>query len=87
MTLAAQISTLPLIVYNFGRLSLIGPVANLLVLPTSSYLMAAGLLAIFLSLLAPVIAQYLFWPVWLILTYLIKVVEFLALVPLAALNF
>ena len=86
MTLSAQITTLPLIVFNFGRVSLIGPVVNLLVLPALPYLMIVGLGAIFLSLLLSNIAQYLFWPVLLILTYLIKVIEIFSLIPGAAIN-
>jgi competence protein ComEC len=86
MTISAQIATMPLIVYNFGRLSLIGPVVNLLVLPVLPYLMIIGFAALFLSLVFPG-TQYLFWPVWLILTYLIKVIEIFAAIPRAALNF
>lgn len=85
VSLSAQITTMPLIVYNFGRLSLIGPVANLLVLPILPYLMIVGFSSLFLSLLWP--TQYLFWPVWLILSYLIKIIELLAMIPYAALNF
>lgn len=87
ISLSAQITTMPLIVYNFGRLSLIGPIANLLVLPVLPYLMILGFSAMFFSLLLSGIAQYLFWPVWLILSYLIKVIELLSLIPYAALNF
>lgn len=86
MTLSAQITTLPLIIYNFGRFSLVGPIVNLLVLPVLPYLMIAGLAAMFLSLFFESIAQYLFWPVWLILIYLIKIIELFSLVPLAAFN-
>jgi competence protein ComEC len=86
ISLSAQITTMPLIIYNFGRLSLIGPLANLLVLPILPYMMIWGFSAMFLELIAPG-THYFFWPVWLILTYLIKVVEFLALIPYAALSF
>jgi len=85
MTLSAQITTMPLIVYNFGRLSLVGPLANLLVLPVLPYLMVIGFGVLFLGLIFPG-AQYLFWPVYLILTYVIKVVELLAVIPFVALN-
>ena len=87
VSLSAQITTMPLIVYNFGRLSLIGPLANLLVLPVLPYMMILGFGAMFFSLVFFSFAQYLFWPVWLILSYLIKVIELLSLIPYAALNF
>lgn len=87
MTISAQITTMPLIIYNFGRLSLVGPVVNLSVLPVLPYLMIVGLGAMFLSLLLSSLSQYLFWPVWLILTYLIKIIEIFSLIPSAALIF
>ena len=42
MTLSAQIMVLPLIVYYFGNLSLIAPVANVLVLPALPFIMIIG---------------------------------------------
>ncbi|MAF14288.1 MAG: hypothetical protein CMI53_05380 [Parcubacteria group bacterium] len=87
MTLAAQITTMPLIIFNFGRLSLIGLLANLLVLPVLPYLMIVGFSALLLSLVFTSYSFYLFWPVFFILSYLIKVIEWLSLVPLAAINF
>lgn len=86
MTLAAQLSTLPIIIFNFGRLSLIAPVANLFAVPVMIYLMIAGFLALFFSLLLPPLAPYFFWPLWLIMSYLVKVIEIFAIIPYAALS-
>ncbi len=86
MTLAAQAATLPLTISSFGRLSLIGPIANLFAVPVLPYLVMIGFAAIFLSLIIPILAQYFFWPIWLILTYLIKVIELFSLIPLAAIT-
>lgn len=44
VTLAAQIITLPIIVYNFGRISLVAPLTNILVLPIIEMLTIAGFL-------------------------------------------
>ena len=87
MTLAAQISTLPLIVYNFGRISLISPIVNLLVVPIVTYLTVIGFGVLFLSLVFSEISQYLFWPVWLLLSYVIKVIGFFAGIPGSAIDF
>ncbi|MFA6215058.1 MAG: ComEC/Rec2 family competence protein [Patescibacteria group bacterium] len=84
MTLAAQLSTLPLIIYNFGRLSLIGPITNLFVVALLPFLTIAGFVVLFLSLFFSYSA--LFFPLWLGLTYLIKVVEFFAAIPFAAIS-
>ena len=87
VSLAAQLATTPLIIYDFGRLSLIAPLVNLVVLPILPFLMISGFTALFLSLILSGIAQYLFWPVWLVLTYLIKVIEIFSLIPFAAFDF
>jgi len=86
-TLAAQITTAPLIIYNFGRLSLIGPVVNLLVVPVASILTVIGTLVLFLVIFLPQLAFSFFLLPWLFLTYLIKVVEIFAIIPLVSLNF
>ncbi len=44
MTLSAQSMVLPLIVYYFGNLSLIAPLANVLVLPLIPFIMILGLM-------------------------------------------
>ncbi len=49
ITLAAQITTMPMVVYYFGRLSLISFLANLLIIPVQPPIMIAGGLAIMLA--------------------------------------
>ena len=46
VSLAAQAATLPLILFHFGRLSLIAPLANLLAAPIVAPAMLAGLVAL-----------------------------------------
>lgn len=74
-TFAAQIFTLPIMVYNFGNISIISPITNLLVLPVVSVLMIFG----FLSSILGVASQFLGWifsiPCWFLLTYFIKVID------------
>ncbi|MDD4606946.1 MAG: ComEC/Rec2 family competence protein [Patescibacteria group bacterium] len=74
MTLSAQVFTLPLIVLSFGNLSVISPIANVLILPVVPLIMMLGLGASLIGLISLKIAQILFWPVWLLLTYIIKIV-------------
>ncbi len=50
ITIAAQITTMPLVVYYFGRLSLISFVANLLIIPVQPPIMIAGGVAILAAL-------------------------------------
>ncbi len=86
VTFAAQVFTLPLLIYNFGYLSLIGPLANILIVPLLPYIMASG----FLFLLAGLIYQPLGWllslPVYLLLHFLSVVVDILSRFPFASLN-
>jgi len=51
VTLAAQILTLPLILHHFGRLSLVAPLANLLILPAQPAIIVVGGLATLIGLI------------------------------------
>ncbi len=81
MTLAAQIFTLPLLVYNFGYISLVSLVVNVLIVPMLSFIMIFG----FIFSISGIIWQPLGWvlsfPSWLFLTYLVKVVDFFFQAP------
>ena len=86
-TLAAQIAVLPLLIINFGQLSLISPLANILVLPVIPITMLVGFLSALAGLLFLPLGEILGWAAWLFLTYEIKIIELLAKVPLAAISF
>jgi len=87
MTLAAQLSTLPILIFHFGRLSLISPLANLLIVPLLSLIMLSGIGMTFSGLVWLPLAKIIAFPVWLLLSYVIKVVDALSLLPLAAIEF
>jgi competence protein ComEC len=74
-TLAAQILTLPWLVFKLGNLSLIAPVANLLILPLSAPMIICGLLAVIIGLILPIMAPIFFWLNWVILGYFVIMVE------------
>lgn len=77
ITLSAIIATTPLILYLFGRLSLVAPLANLLILPVIPLTMAVGSGALFLSAIYLPLGQLAGYLVWLPLTYIIRIVEYL----------
>jgi competence protein ComEC len=88
VTFAAQIVTLPLIVYHFGRLSFTSPLANLLILPVQPPIMEAGGAATLVGmvpLLQPV-ARAIASISWLCLAYTNMVVHWMASWPLASLE-
>jgi len=86
-TLSAQIAVLPLLVINFGQLSLIAPLANVLILAFIPVTMFWGFLAGLAGIFWLGLGKALGWIAWLFLTYEIKTIEFLAKFPLAATQF
>lgn len=86
VTLAAQIATAPLIVYHFGRLSLVSLLSNLLILPAQPPLMLMGGLAMLAGMIWLPLGQALGWFVWLPLAWSVWVVETTARLPLASLD-
>ena len=77
-TLAAQATTSPVILYHFGNFSIISALTNMLVLPFISFAMLFGFLALFIPFV-PYIA-------WLVLAYIIKMIELTASIPGAGLS-
>lgn len=86
-TLAAQIAVLPLLIINFGQLSLIAPMANLLILPFIPATMLLGFLGALGGLIFLPLGQVFGWIAWLFLSYEIKIIELLAKIPIAAISF
>jgi competence protein ComEC len=78
VTLGATVTTLPVAVYHFGRLSLVTLASNLLVLPVQSYLMMAGGLATLMGLALRPLGQAVGWIAWVFLTYTIEIVRLMA---------
>ncbi len=86
ITLAAQIITGPLIVYHFGRLSIISLLTNLLILPVQPPIMIVGGLAALAGMLWLPLGQLAGWLVWLPLAWSVWVVELTARLPYASLD-
>jgi len=85
-TLSAMITTTPLILYQFGRLSLVAPLANILILPVIPLTMAIGFAAGIAGMLWQTLGQVLVWPAWLLLEYMIRVAETLSSLKFASLE-
>jgi competence protein ComEC len=86
ITLAAQIITTPLIVYHFGRLSLVSLLTNLLILPAQPPIMILGGLAALGGMLWLPLGQIMAWLVYLPLAWSVWVVEITARLPLASID-
>ncbi len=77
-TLAAQVTTLPVILYHFERFSLSAFLANPLILPVQPLIMILGGLSVFSGLLWQPVGQLLAYLTWVPLTYTIRMVSLLA---------
>lgn len=86
VTLAAQIITGPLIVYHFGRFSLVSLLSNLLILPAQPPIMIAGGIATLAGMVWLPVGQLLSWLVWLPLAWSVWIVEQTARLPFASLD-
>jgi len=76
MTFSAYIFTLPILIYNFGRISLVGPIVNVLVLPIVPLIMTLGFIFGLLGMIWSFLGWIFSLPAWFLLTYLLKVVDF-----------
>ncbi|MCA9329162.1 ComEC/Rec2 family competence protein [Candidatus Saccharibacteria bacterium] len=80
-TVSAQILTLPIILYSFGRFSSVALLANLLVVPIVPIAMLLSFVAGLAGVLSLSVVGWLSWPAVAILRYMIDCVVFLAKVP------
>jgi competence protein ComEC len=86
-TLSAIIATLPLILYQFGRLSIVAPIVNVLILWIIPAIMFTGFAAVVVSFIFAPAAQVIAWIAWVGLSYIIVVVEWFAGLSFAAVDF
>ncbi|MBU0767393.1 ComEC family competence protein [Patescibacteria group bacterium] len=84
MTIAAQICAVPLIVLLFGRLSLIAPIANVLVAPAIPLAMLFGFIGTVLSFIWFPLGQIFAYIAWAFLQWIVLVAKILAHVPFAS---
>ena len=83
-TISAQLAVLPLILFLFGRVSLISPLTNILVLMAVPYAMALGFFTGILGFISQVLASVGGGITWILLYYQLKVIELFAKFPLAS---
>ncbi|HNX11327.1 MAG TPA: ComEC/Rec2 family competence protein, partial [bacterium] len=86
LTIASQLLTAPLIAVNFGRFSVIAPLANILLLWIFPFLMATLLGGLLLAALLPPLVKIFFLPAYFGLLYIFSAAEIIARVPLATVD-
>jgi competence protein ComEC len=77
-TFAAQVLTLPLILYTFGNLSLVAPLANVVIVPVVPFAMGLGAMALLAGLVWLPLGQWLALAAWLPLTWIAEGARLLA---------
>lgn len=84
-TTAAQLLTLPLILWVFGNFAVLALVANVVVVPLVPVAMAATFAAGVIGLIAsPVLSALVSWPATIILSFMTEAIKLLAGVPWAS---
>lgn len=77
-TIAAQIATAPVIIYNFEQFSLIAPLANLLVVWVVPILTITMMASLALTAIFPPLGLIFFFPCWLMVKYIFWIVQLLS---------
>jgi competence protein ComEC len=86
VTLSAQLTTLPLLMYHFRQLSLVTLLTNFLILPIQPMVMVCGAAATLAGMVWLPIGRLFGWGAWLFLAYTIEMVRLTARVPFAWVN-
>ena len=81
LTLAAQVTTIPIMAYHFQRISLVSFIANPFILPPQPAVMILGGLAVLLSLIWLPLGQIAAWVAWPFVVYTIRMVELFDSIP------
>ncbi len=81
LTLAAQLTTLPIIAYHFQQISLIAFVANPFILPVQPAVMILGGLSVILGWLLIGLGQVMAWIAWPFVAYTLRVVAWFSDFP------
>ncbi len=83
-TIAAQISVLGILIYNFGRISFISPITNILIVPFITLLTIIGMIFVGGVMVSGFLGKILLWPAYLGSTYILRVIDWFAKIPWAS---
>ena len=76
ISLAAQLSVLPLLAFYFNRIPLVGVITNIIISPLITIILALGLLSLIVSPLALGATQIVGFTNWIFLTFLLRIARF-----------
>ena len=75
VTFAAQIFTLPIMIFNFGTISLAAPITSILILPVMPAILSFGFLFSIFAAISKFLGWIFYVPTWLLITYFLKVMD------------
>ncbi|OGL60823.1 hypothetical protein A3H10_01535 [Candidatus Uhrbacteria bacterium RIFCSPLOWO2_12_FULL_46_10] len=84
MAVSAEIFVTPLILYYFGRLSLVAPAVNMLVVPPIAFIMFFGFLGGLVGLIVTPLGQIIGFSGWVGAIYVLKVIDIASRLPVAS---
>ncbi len=83
-TLAAQVFTIPIILFHFHRISIVSPLSNVLIGWMIAPVTIIGLLTVLLGVIWLPLGQIFAWASWVFLEYLLQVVTATSRLPFAS---
>ncbi|MCX6794174.1 MAG: ComEC/Rec2 family competence protein [Candidatus Gottesmanbacteria bacterium] len=87
VTLSAQVFTIPLILFTFHRISLVSPLTNILIGWTIAPVTAIGMVTAIAGWIFLPLGYILGWVNWVLLEYLILVVQWTAKLPFSSVSY
>ncbi len=82
-TIAAQIAVLPVLIYNFGRISFVSPITNILIVPFIMFLTILSLIFIGGTIIFEFLGKILLWPAYFGTAYVLKIIDWFSKFPWA----
>ncbi|PIR58506.1 MAG: hypothetical protein COU70_00460 [Parcubacteria group bacterium CG10_big_fil_rev_8_21_14_0_10_35_15] len=86
-TFASQVFTLPILIYNFGYMSLVSPLTNLLLVPIIPFLTMIGFVFGSFGIIFISFAKILSWFLWLGISYVLLIVDLSLKIPFSHIDF
>ncbi len=85
-TLAATIMTLPILILQFGQLSIVSPLVNFLVLPLVPYAMGFGAIAIVVGFISTKLAAFVSIAAWTCLSTMLYIIRWFGSLSIASVS-
>lgn len=87
MCFAAMVFTLPILMVNFGQISIVSPISNLVIVPFIPLVMLGGFISMITTLFSQYLGILLGFPTWLGLSYILQGVAWFGGLPYASIPF